>query len=318
MIGNDIDKAVSLLQSGKLVAIPTETVYGLAANAFDGIAVTQIFKAKNRPFFDPLIVHSHSLENIKEWVKEFPPQAEQLARAFWPGPLTLIFNKKEIIPDIVTAGNPTVAVRIPNHTLTIQLLSKLNFPLAAPSANPFGYVSPTTAQHVEDQLGDKIPYILNGGACKVGIESTIISFATGKPILLRLGGTSTEHIRDIVGDLAISINQNSNPQAPGQMDKHYSPRTKFLVGDLPEAPPFGVDLEKIGVITLSKTVEWVLSENQIQLSKKGDLGEAASNIFAAIRILDKKKLTKIYAEPMPDIGLGKAINDRLMRATHKL
>ncbi len=318
MIGNDIDKAVSLLQSGKLVAIPTETVYGLAANAFDGVAVTQIFKAKNRPFFDPLIVHTHSTERIKEWVRDFPPQAEQLAKAFWPGPLTLIFNKKEIIPDIVTAGNPTVAVRIPNHQLTIQLLSKLSFPLAAPSANPFGYVSPTTAQHVEDQLGEEIPYILDGGACKVGIESTIISFTTEKPTLLRLGGTPTEHIRDIVGDIAININQNSNPQAPGQMDKHYSPRTSFLVGDLPETPPFGVDMEKIGAITLSKPVEWVWTENQIQLSKKGDLTEAASNIFAAMRILDKKKLTKIYAEPMPDIGLGKAINDRLKRATHKL
>lgn len=317
MIGNNINKAAQLLQNGELVAIPTETVYGLAANAFDAGAVTEIFKAKNRPFFDPLIVHTYSIDNIGEWVQDFPVQAQKLAKAFWPGPLTLVLKKKESIPDIVTAGNPTVAVRIPNHPLALKLLSELNFPVAAPSANPFGYVSPTTAQHVADQLGDKIPYILDGGACQVGIESTIISFTSETPTILRLGGTSLEAIKDCIGSFNISINQNSNPQASGQLDSHYAPQTKFVVGEIPSEPINDTDMETIGAITLNDSVEWILPENQIQLSKSKNLDEAASNIFAAMRILDTKRLTKILAEPMPNEGLGKAINDRLKRAAYK-
>lgn len=318
MIGTDIDKAASYLQQGEVVAIPTETVYGLAANAFDAQAVTQIFKVKNRPFFDPLIVHTHTIENIKAWVEEIPPLAIKLAENFWPGPLTLVLKKKEAIPDIVTAGNPTVAVRIPNHTVTLSLLAKLSFPVAAPSANPFGYVSPTTAQHVSDQLGDKIPYILEGGASQVGIESTIISFTTSKPTVLRLGGTSLEALKNILGDFDIVINQNSNPQAPGQIDSHYAPSTRFIVGKIDEEKLEKEDLIKVGAITLSQTVGGILPQNQIQLSKSGNLNEAASNIFAAMRLLDKRGLTKIYAEPMPDEGLGRAINDRLKRASFKL
>jgi len=318
LIGNNITTAEQLLKNGEVVAIPTETVYGLAANAFDATAVTKIFKAKNRPFFDPLIVHTHSIDTIFDWVQDFPPQAQQLAKAFWAGPLTLVLNKKDNIPDIVTAGNPTVAVRIPNHPLTLALLSQLSFPVAAPSANPFGYISPTTAQHVAHQLGDKIPYILDGGACQVGIESTIISFATETPTVLRLGGTSLETIKEVIGSFEININQNANPQASGQLDSHYAPKTKFIVGTIPHKLPHSVDSGTIGAITLCDKVEWVLPENQIQLSKNKNLNEAASNIFAAMRILDEKGLTKILAEPMPNEGLGTAINDRLKRAAYKL
>lgn len=318
MIGTDINKAAQLLKAGELVAIPTETVYGLAANAFNATAVANIFKAKNRPFFDPLIVHTHTIDNISTWVNEVPEKAKRLANIFWPGPLTLVLKKKDIIPDIVTAGNPTVAIRIPNHSTTLKLLANLNFPVAAPSANPFGYVSPTTAQHVHDQLGNIVPYILDGGNSKVGIESTIISFATEIPTLLRLGGIAIEKIEEVIGKVNVSINQNSNPQAPGQIDSHYSPNTKFIVGEIPLQKLANINVNEVGAITLSQNIDWILPENQIKLSKNKDLNEAASNIFAAMRILDKKGLTKILAEPMPNKGLGSAINDRLNRAAYKL
>lgn len=317
MIGTDIEHAAHLLQSGQVVAIPTETVYGLAANAFDAQAVAQIFKVKNRPFFDPLIVHTDTIDKIGQWVEEIPPLAIQLTQALWPGPLTIVLKKKAIVPDLVTAGNPTVGIRVPNHAITLKLLSQLSFPVAAPSANPFGYVSPTTAQHVEDQLGAAIPYILDGGASRVGIESTIVSFAQPKPVVLRLGGTPLETLKEILGDFDIHINQHSNPQAPGQIDSHYAPKTKFILGQIPENQNTFESIDEVGAITLSKTISWLPAYQQIQLSKNGNLEEAASNIFAAMRILDKKGLSVILAEPMPDEGLGRAINDRLRRAAHK-
>lgn len=176
VIGTDVREAARLLAAGGLVAIPTETVYGLAANAFDEAAVLKVFAAKQRPAFDPLIVHVHSLEQVREVVRELPPEAEALMRSFWPGPLTLVLPKQPRIPDLVTSGLDTVGVRMPAHPLTQELLRALPFPLAAPSANPFGYVSPTTAQHVLDQLGERIPYILDGGPCTIGVESTIIGW----------------------------------------------------------------------------------------------------------------------------------------------
>lgn len=317
MIGTDIQKAAALLQASDVVAIPTETVYGLAANAFDTQAVAQIFKTKNRPFFDPLILHTDSIDKINDWVTEIPGAAKQLAQQFWPGALTLVLNKKDIIPDLVTAGNPTVGVRIPNHPLTLQLLKLLPFPLAAPSANPFGYVSPTTAIHVADQLGYKIPYILDGGPCTVGIESTIISFATATPKVLRLGGIAIEKIVDCIGEIEVDIHQHSNPQAPGQTDSHYAPLTRFYYGEVEKEKINPENILKIGAITLSKKIEWLPAENQVQLSPSENLDEAASNIFAAMRILDKKGFVEIWAEPLPDEGLGKAINDRLQRAAYK-
>jgi L-threonylcarbamoyladenylate synthase len=317
MIGTDIDKAAALLQNGEVVAIPTETVYGLAANAFDAHAVTQIFKVKNRPFFDPLIVHTDSIDKIQDWVVDFPTQAKELAEVFWPGPLTLVLKKKDIIPDIVTAGNPTVGVRIPNHHTTLALLAKLNFPLAAPSANPFGYVSPTTAQHVEDQLGNAIPYIIDGGPCKVGIESTIVSFADDVPVILRLGGISVEKIRQIAGEIGLRIHQHSNPQAPGQTDSHYAPHARFMIGKYQPTNATPEELLHTGAITFSAVNQLLPLENQIQLSKSGDLDEAASNIFAAIRILDKRGLHTIWAEALPNEGLGRAVNDRINRAAFK-
>ncbi|MEM6297612.1 MAG: L-threonylcarbamoyladenylate synthase, partial [Bacteroidota bacterium] len=233
-IGTDITEAQRLLEAGEVVAIPTETVYGLAGNGFNLKAISEIFAVKNRPKFDPLILHTDSLEKLKAWVDEFPPLAQQLAEVFWPGPLTLVLPKTNQIPELVTSGLPDVAFRIPAHSLTRELLSRLDFPLAAPSANPFGFVSPTTPTHVHTQLGDKIPYILDGGACPVGLESTIIAFPDGKPKILRLGGLALEEIEKVIGKVEVQNHSSSNPAAPGMLKSHYSPRQPLILGDLNE------------------------------------------------------------------------------------
>lgn len=234
--GEDVQQAAILLKEGKLVAIPTETVYGLAANALDPHAVTQIFAAKKRPFFDPLIVHISGISEVEKYAVSIPGTALKLARALWPGPLTLLLPKKEIIPDIVTSGLDTVGLRVPAHPLTLALLKNLPFPLAAPSANPFGYISPTTAQHVADQLGDSISYILDGGPSTVGIESTIVGFEGEDIIVHRLGGTSLEALEEITGtEVQLRLNNSSHPVAPGQLTSHYAPQKPFMLGSLPEA-----------------------------------------------------------------------------------
>lgn len=298
---------------GELVAIPTETVYGLAGNALNESAVLEIFKVKNRPQFDPLIVHVATIEKAKELVDEFPAKAEKLAAHFWPGPLTLLLKKKAHIPDLVTAGLDTVGVRCPDHELTRSLLKLLSFPLAAPSANPFGYISPTRPEHVNEQLGDKIKYILDGGECNIGIESTIVGFENDQPTVFRLGGLSLEKIESVVGKVCVQLNTSSNPQAPGQLKSHYAPKKKMRLGNLSELiQVYGT--ERVGVLTFQKQIEHVASNNQITLSAKGDLDEAAQRLFASLRALDKKDVDFILAEEVPGIGLGKAINDRLRRA----
>ncbi len=233
-IGTSIEIAKQLLEKGELVAIPTETVYGLAGNALNEMAVLEIFKVKNRPQFDPLIVHVASLMKAKELVIDFPEKAEKLAAQYWPGPLTLLLKKKHHIPDLVTSGLDTVGVRCPNHELTRSLLSELPFPLAAPSANPFGYISPTRPEHVNEQLGDKIKYILDGGECTVGIESTIVGFENDQPVVYRLGGLIIEQIESAIGKVSVALNTSSNPQAPGQLKSHYAPKKKMMLGNLNE------------------------------------------------------------------------------------
>jgi L-threonylcarbamoyladenylate synthase len=222
------------LEKEELVAIPTETVYGLAANALNPIAVAKIFEAKERPTFDPLIVHTHALNEVENFVSDIHPALLKLAQVFWPGPLTLLLPKKDIIPNLVTSGLDRVGVRIPNHSLTLELLSKLSFPLAAPSANPFGYISPTKAEHVDKQLGTKIPYILDGGACEVGLESTIVGEENGEIIVYRLGGLSIDDIEAVVGKVFVQLNQSSNPKAPGQLKSHYAPKKPVYIGNVIE------------------------------------------------------------------------------------
>ena len=233
--------------------------------------------------------------------------------SFMPGPLTLILEKNETIPDIVTAGLDTVGIRIPKHPLTLELLSELDFPIAAPSANPFGYVSPTNAQHVYDQLNQKIPYILDGGQCIVGIESTIVGEGEdGKPVILRLGGTSVEDIWSVVGKCEVETHSTSNPMNPGRLKHHYAPRHSLIFGSMNFDK---YDPNEIGIISFQTEYPGIPREKQHILSPTGDLHEAAQKIFSAMRLLDGLDLKVIFAEHFPDIGLGRAINDRLKRAS---
>lgn len=313
-ITKNLIKAKLLLENEELIAIPTETVYGLAANALSNIAVTKIFQAKNRPTFNPLILHTDSLAKIENYVQEIPRIATQLADAFWPGPLTMLFHKKENIPDLVTAGLQTVAVRIPKHPLTHQLLTNLDFPLAAPSANPFGYISPTTPQHVHEQLGDKIPLILDGGECNIGIESTIISFSHNEVTILRLGGTSLEAIEKVIGKVKVAPHSTSRPQSPGMLKSHYAPRKKLFVGRIDQLLK-KYDPAQVGLLLLRDGYPQIPENNKVILSKSGNLNEAAANFFAGLRYLDNLPITHIFAEEMPNRELGRAINDRLKRAS---
>lgn len=312
IIGKDINLAKEFLQKRQLVAIPTETVYGLAGNALDEKAVLSIFETKNRPSFDPLIVHTDSLEKLAQYVQEIPEKAFLLAKEFWPGPLTLLLPKKDIIPDLVTSGLDTVAVRIPNHPLTLALLSALDFPLAAPSANPFGYISPTSAAHVNQQLGEKIPYILDGGACGIGIESTIIGFVDGIPTIYRLGGLAIEAIENVVGPVGLMPHSSSNPQAPGMLKSHYAPRKPFFLHERNMIP--AASDQATGYLLFDRFMESVDQKYQRLLSPRGDLQEAAHNLFAYLRELDAQPVGQIFAEFVPDVDLGRAINDRLKRA----
>jgi L-threonylcarbamoyladenylate synthase len=300
-IGNDILKAKAVLEDGGLVAVPTETVYGLAGNALNAEAVAKIFSVKGRPHFDPLIVHVPDLENVRRYVTEIPDKARKLAEKFWPGPLTMLFHKKDIIPDLVTSGLPTVGIRCPDHDLTRHLLRILPFPLAAPSANPFGYVSPTTAYHVDEQLGSRIPYILDGGPCRVGIESTIIGFEEDIPVVYRLGGLSLEQIENVIG---------KNPKAPGQLKSHYAPGKKVVIGKIEELLQ-QYPAHCSGILTFQQDFN---SPYQFILSISGSTEEAAQHLFTALRAFDKMPVDVILAELVPDDGLGRAINDRLRRA----
>jgi L-threonylcarbamoyladenylate synthase len=315
IIGKDIKQAIDVLMAGDVLGLPTETVYGLAGNAYNIEAITKIFTVKNRPTFDPLIVHTSSLERVHEFVREIPEQAQLLAKHFMPGPLTLLLPKKEIISDLVTSGLDMVAVRIPNHPLALELLLNLDFPLAAPSANPFGYISPTSAHHVDNQLGDKINYILDGGECKVGIESSIIGFFDGEIVVLRKGGLAIEEIEAIVGKVRIEEHSSSNPKAPGMLKSHYAPRTKLLFAA--DLLLLEEDTQKIGYLGFDKIHPNISLENQLLLSPTGDLSEAAKNLFAYMRLLDARGFDKIFTELLPEKKLGRAINDRIKRATTK-
>jgi L-threonylcarbamoyladenylate synthase len=311
IIGTDIHQAAQLLQN-EVIGIPTETVYGLAGNAYDADLVARIFDVKQRPTFDPLIVHTSSIERISDFAQAIPDALMPLAEKFWPGPLTLLVERNAKIPDLVTSGLPHVAVRIPNHPLTLQLLDQLDFPLAAPSANPFGYVSPTTAQHVNDQLGDKIPFILDGGACQVGLESTIVGLVDGVINVFRLGGLSLESIEDVVGKVQVR-SHSSNPQAPGMLDSHYSPRKKVLLGNIPELLKNHHNQSPV-LIRFSSLLSDYPESLQLVLSPQASVSEAAINLFKYLRLADQFETSLILAELVPEIGLGRAINDRLKRA----
>lgn len=329
-IGCDLSRAIEILNEGNLVAIPTETVYGLAGNGLNESSILKIFEAKNRPFFDPLILHIGNLEMLHELVSNIPESCNRLIQKFWPGPLTVILPKKDIVPDLITSGSDYVAVRMPKHELTLQLLNSISYPLAAPSANPFKYVSPTTAMHVYQQLQGKIPYILNGGDCKIGIESTIVSFMGDAVKIQRLGGIAIEEIRKELPEAILANQPEEHPVAPGQLKHHYAPGCKLipfeniLIGDNYELQNF----EKIGVVlfesaqkseTESKLINKGISWNCIQwfvLSESGNSVEATQNLFSTLRKLDNEQLPWAIFRWAPEKELGLAINDRLKKAQY--
>ena len=309
-VGTDIDFASDLLRNGGVVAFGTETVYGLGAHARDPQAIARVFSVKDRPKFDPLIVHVADIENVDEIVSEFPELARKLAERFWPGPLTLVLPKRADIPDLVTAGRPTVAVRIPGLEQTRALLRATALPIAAPSANPFGRISPTTAAHVAEQLGGAIDYIFDCGPCRVGIESTVIDATESVPWLLRPGGIGLESLEEVVGPIKLVDRTDEGPQrAPGLLSRHYAPRTPLRIVDRPVATH-----SRTGLLTLVPHPDSAQFHHVEVLSHNADLTEAAAGFFAALRRLDAAGLAEIQAISFPEVGLGRALNDRLRRA----
>lgn len=311
--GKNTDHAAKLLLNGALVAIPTETVYGLGANALDENAVLRVYEAKERPFFDPLIIHVASLQSAHNYADFNDERLTRLALEFWPGPLTLLLPKKMIVPAIVTSGLNQVAVRVPDHDLTLELLRKVRVPVAAPSANPFGYVSPTSAEHVDRQLGNKIDYILDGGICKVGLESTIVGAEDDTICVYRLGGLSIEEIERVVGKVELRINNSGDPKAPGQLKSHYAPLKKLLFGNSEELISENPD-KKIALITFGPQKLNEKNCSVFNLSETCSLKEAALNLFKFLRLADDSDAEIVIAQKLPDEGLGRAINDRLKRA----
>lgn len=309
--GTDIQKARSILTAEGLVAIPTETVYGLAGNGLSNVAITRIFEAKNRPFFDPLILHIGDISQVTSLVITIPAPLQKLMETFWPGPLTVLLPKSQVVPDLVTSGQDRVALRIPQHPLTLSLLLSLDFPLAAPSANPFGYVSPTTAQHVADQLGDQVDYILDGGSCSIGLESTIVGMEGDAIVVYRKGGLAIEEIEKLVGPIQLTDISTSKPAAPGMLIKHYAP-SKSVHWKQDWDGPWD---ETVGILGFQHLHPQLPAQNQLLLSPTGDLREAAYHLFAFLREMDRWPVQHILVEKVPDIGLGKAINDKLTRAT---
>ena len=318
MITKQIHLAIQELEAGKLVAIPTETVYGLAANAFNETAINSIFKLKKRPKNNPLIVHVKSIDSLESIVNTIPNKAKQLAEQFWPGPLTLILPKNPNLSQTITAGKDTVAVRIPNHPLTLELLNKIDFPLVAPSANPYQGISSTNANHVQRYFSEEeLGIILDGGACEEGLESTIVGFYDDQVIIYRLGTIPIEAIEKCVGKVSIQNENNSNPEAPGMHTKHYAPcKPSYLTSDIQTTLLNHPD-KKIGIITFQDKYQAPNITKQIQLSPTGDLKEASQRLYQAMHEMDVSVVDLILFEPVPNYDLGISINDKLNRATKK-
>ncbi|MBM3170481.1 MAG: threonylcarbamoyl-AMP synthase [Bacteroidetes bacterium] len=312
-IGTDLGLAARYLRQGLPVGMPTETVYGMAANALDAEAVARVFKAKKRPDFDPLIVHVGQKSPLQDWVREIPSEAQALMSAFWPGPLTLLLPKTERIPGLVTSGLDRVGLRMPRHPLALALLDMLDFPLAAPSANLFGYISPTKALHVREAFGPELPYVLDGGDCEIGLESTIVGFENGKACVYRRGGIESCALARVLGYLPEErIRSEEHPAAPGMLSRHYAPRTplSILKADQPWPEP---DSNVAVILPLAEVHPahvkvWVLSENK-------DPYEAARKWYACLREADQAGFSQIFVRMLPEhLPFADALNDKFMRA----
>ncbi|MGZ9097551.1 MAG: L-threonylcarbamoyladenylate synthase [Micavibrio sp.] len=314
-----ISEAADILRAGGLVAFPTETVYGLGANALDGIAVAKIFAAKGRPQFNPLIVHAHDFESLSPFV-EFSDDALRVAARFWPGPLTMILPRRAgcAISDLCSAGLPTLAVRLPSHPVAVKLLSIAGVPVAAPSANRSGMLSPTAPLHVMQSLGDAVDMILAAGSTQFGLESTVLDLSGDVPVVLRPGAITAEEISATLGkNVAYDLGDHDAPKSPGQLLKHYAPSIPVRLGAVDVEP--GEALLAFGSLKFmglrgggfAKDLPATSLRN---LSDEGDLYQAAANLFRMLRDLDRAEHTRIAVMNIPDQGVGVAINDRLRRA----
>ena len=314
-IREQIKTAAEIIRRGGLVAFPTETVYGLGADGLNSVAVAKIFEVKNRPTFNPLILHIESEDRLKT-VCEIPnDKVYDLIDEFWPGPLTFVLPKKANVPEIVTAGLNSVAVRMPDNLIALELIKESGTPIAAPSANLFGQLSPTRAGHVQKQLGDKIDMILDGGNCTVGIESTILLIEQEEITLLRPGGVPLESIREVIGEIKLFPKKSARPNSPGQLPFHYSPQTPLLM--LTAANIETNMNKKVGVIFFKENNSKISFGKEIVLSRAGLLSEAAANFFSTLHKLDDLQLDCILIEPFPLEGLGVALMDRIQRAVAK-
>lgn len=316
-ITTDVESAASLLRKGGLVAFPTETVYGLGADATNVEAVAKVFAAKQRPTFDPLIVHICDRSQLPDIVTAVSDIADLLMRRFWPGPLTLVLPRTAMIPDLVTAGLPGVGVRMPMHPIALKLLRSAGCPVAAPSANPFGRISPTTAAHVIEGLGNRVDCVVDGGPCLVGLESTVLSLMDDRPVLLRPGGCPPEDIEKEIGAVERAVTDLSKDDAaqpaPGMLSRHYAPRTPLtLIDPLARAVP--LPGRRTGLMTWGASPEEAGFDRVIRLTESNDLTECAAKFFASLRTLDTSGLNAIIARRFPEHGLGIAMNDRLRRA----
>lgn len=307
-----IQKAVELLKSGGLVVFPTETVYGLGAVAHDPYAVARIFEVKKRPHFDPLIVHLDDCDRLTEYAYDIPPEARRLMKRLWPGPLTMILKKKPSIPDIVTAGLATVGIRVPSHPVALDLLSTLKKPVAAPSANPFGYMSPTRVHHVAKTFADRVPLVLDGGDSAYGIESTIISFRQGGVFVHRHGAISIEELSEHVRIIE-EVRPGDVCESPGELPWHYAPMKPLRL----VSGPLEAKESASSYLAFRKPDGEVNARHVRVLSESGDLREAAANFFSFLIDLDRDDVKIIYAEKLPETGIGRAVMERLRKASRK-
>lgn len=326
-----LTQAATLLRHNEIVCIPTETVYGLAASLYSESAINKIYAIKGRPRTNPLIVHIGRKEDLAALCTAVPAPLQQLIDRFWPGPLTILVEKSDLVPDTVTAGGSRVGVRMPHHPLTLELLRSLPFPLVAPSANPYNAISPTTAKHVENYFGSAIPLILDGGPCQQGLESTVVGMENGRVTIYRQGMITAEQLQEVVGQVSnrsattvrakksIKVNSSTNTDglemiqvAPGMTLKHYAPKTPTLVCEHLEQ--FYGDADRKAFLLFSKKDPLLPLEHQYVLSESGDLAEAAANLYQCLHDLDSKSYRQIICERFPDQGIGRAINDRLYRA----
>jgi L-threonylcarbamoyladenylate synthase len=307
-----LQQAIELLRNDNVVCVPTETVYGLAASMYSEKAIEKIYTIKGRPRSNPLIVHIGRIQDLQTLCSDLPAPLQRLAERFWPGPLTILVEKSDQVPLSITAGGTRVGIRMPNHPLTLELLKALPFPLVAPSANPYNAISPTTAKHVEDYFGSAIPLILDGGPCEQGLESTVVGIENEQVVIYRQGMITAEQIESLVGPIVVKNEAGEKQVAPGMTLKHYSPKTPTIVCEHLEQ--FKEDSAGKAFLLFSKKHPELPQAHQYVLSEKEDLSEAAARLYQVLHELDERSYNQIVCERFPDIGIGRAINDRLLRA----